>query len=130
MELPGYTYDSKTKRYFKNPPAGSTSFLNVPVANESDLNRLEQFELEKKIDCVVHTISQLEMHDGLNRKPKSGSNLFSNYDSLIASRFTTDLFKFKRNVFLENLRGPRGNLLIEPYCGQLVACPEKGKYIL
>ena len=55
MDLPGYTYCSKSNRYFKIP-IPSSSFVNINLPNESDLNRLKQIELEKKIGCTIRTM--------------------------------------------------------------------------
>lgn len=115
--LPGYIWSSN--RYYRVPPEGSSSFVNLPTT--SDPNAGKQDELEKKIAQTHSALSDLEY----GAQTKSGPAKFNAYDSLLASRFTSDVFKFNRNIFIENLLNFRGARLADPVCQHLAALPAR-----
>ena len=123
MDIPGFTYDKKTGKYYKTPPASSSSYLNLPITSDDSSSKVNQVKLEQKIDCTLASLANLEYGQNL-RGSKSGFK-FNAYDSLIATRFTNDKFKFNRNILIQNLLDFNGASLVEPYCRHLVALPIK-----
>lgn len=117
--IPGYVWCASSNRYYRAPPEGS--FVNLPPA--SNPNQGKQAELEAKIDPTHKVLADLEY--GLKMSEQSGTTKFNAYDSLLASRFTSDRFKFHRNIFIENLLNFRGARLIESVCQHLAVLPAR-----
>lgn len=117
--LPGFTWCATTKRYYLTPPAGS--FQSLPSI--SNPNQGKQTELEKKIDPIHQVLSDLE--HGHKMSSSDGQAKFDANDSLLASRFTSDLFRFNRNIFIENLLNFRGARLTGSVCQHLSAVPAR-----
>lgn len=117
--LPGFIWCPTSKRYYRAPPEASTSFVNLPSV--PDPNAGKQDELEKKIVQTHHALNDLE----IGPQRKSSAAKFNAYDSLLASRFTSDNFKFNRNIFIENLLNFRGARLADPVCQHLAALPAR-----
>lgn len=118
--IPGYTYDPKTKRFFKTP-AQHAPESNITAIIERSQPKIDQSDLEKKIKHCVSAIRDLELYGTIKNVM---SNKFTSCDSILASKFTQNQLKFNRNVYLKNLPAIERRVLIKPYCSQLVASPE------
>lgn len=113
---------SKTTNPFLDTPSTSKiadSSSGTSSSSGRDPNAIQQIDLEKKIKTTVNVLSDIQMGQ------KSKSSQFSAHDSILASKFTNDAFKFNRNIFIQNIVGPTGKRLIGPYCQHLVACTER-----